>query len=401
MKTATLPEVATIGAAEETLRVFFRELGSTKPESLTIDFSNCRYVEVSTLMFVIALMADRLAAKPVLETKLRLPRAKSVRDFMRAWNFPEAVLKATQRSFYSLVRDEDLKFFGENKSPLQLTYKCKFLDESVSRLVSQNFFAILTLTPAQMSRTRLVTEESKRWESELVRSVLGKHLDGPDTYMASRIVYESMTNAARHPGATVIQTASKFNAPREERGDKAGHFTITFWDNGRSMIDTLLEAIVEGKQIRSRETPELYRDHILVLKDHSGKKQREYVLSSKNAPSANDPEYEVLFATTFPGISRDAEGKEHEVHSDLQRDHPALTLPGMGLYVLLNAVIDVFKGSISFRTKDSFMNIKKAASGSGATYRAKIQNFDPVVFPTFKGNLVTVRLPLRQHTSDR
>ncbi len=192
--TVHLPAQATVGGTEAILAQYFLEKGRY-PTTMTLDFSACRFVEVTTLMFVIPLLSDRISRE--LQTHIRLPRFKAVRDFMRVWNFPEAVARATGRPFSSFVCQDDLKYFGENRSPSQQKYTSKFLDPSVTRLVYQSFFGIVSFSPAQLSRTRLVTEESKRWEGQLIRSVLSKHLDGPDGYMASRIVYESMTNSAR------------------------------------------------------------------------------------------------------------------------------------------------------------------------------------------------------------
>jgi len=60
-KIAHIPRVATIGTTEQALRAFFLENKSPYPSSIIVDFSNCRYVEVATLMFIVALLASRLS----------------------------------------------------------------------------------------------------------------------------------------------------------------------------------------------------------------------------------------------------------------------------------------------------------------------------------------------------
>ncbi len=67
----------------------------------------------------------------------------------------------------------------------------------------------------------------------------------------------------------------------------------------------------------------------------------------------------------------------------------------MGLHVLVNTVVDVFGGSLAFRTGSLFMNIRRAdRSDDEAKYRAKIARASDAV-PPFLGNMLTIRLPIR------
>jgi len=390
-----LPEVSTIGATEKAFRDFFVTSTTPYPKHLIIDMSRSQYIEVATLMFLISYISSRVSSN--LKTIIKIPIKKEVRDFFRLWNFPIALSNATNLSFVSFVDKADKeKYFGENESADSYTYKPRFKDQSITRLVFENFFSIITLYPLEYSRTRLVSDESMRWETELIKSILSKLLDGPESYIASRIIFESMTNATRHSGATLIQTASKFNAPFEEGTDKLGHFTVSIWDNGKSIIDTLSEAVINSKEMRLSETPKLYYYVKVINKDAQGEIIRERLLHSGSLPNKETSAGDLLLFTTFPGITSDITGKDHSVHADLERSDPMLALPGMGLYVLMNTAIDIFGGSISFRSKDFFMNIKKAKRIKGAQYRAKIQYYDSNIIPVFKGNLITVRLPLKK-----
>jgi hypothetical protein len=70
----------------------------------------------------------------------------------------------------------------------------------------------------------------------------------------------------------------------------------------------------------------------------------------------------------------------------------------MGLANLVNAAVDVLKGSVAFRSGSLFMNIRGAKRSRAAprtiapagVYSAKIERRWPIF-----GNVVTVRLPLR------
>jgi len=363
-------------------------------ESLELDFSSSEYIEVVSLVFIIALVANR--AKRGLHTKIRLPLRKKTRDFLRVWQFPDAIRRATRIPFAELVCKEDLRYFGENLSEDQTEYLPTTFDRAIGRLLSDRFFAIQTLAlDPSFSGLQLVLAESNRWENRLVKSVLSKHLSGPEGYLASRIVFESMTNAIRHSAARIIQTASRFAASGEDQGGSVGQFTVIYWDDGQSMIETLKSAIRGGKTIRSEAVPPAVFSY-RVIEELSDQKRTEKLFHSTFTPDSSAEDHLLLFATILPGITRDVEGKNLLVHRRLKDDMPSYTGPGMGLYVLVNTVVDVFGGSLSFRTGEYFMNIKKAfARDREAKYRVKIKSYDKIV-PSFLGNMLTIRLPISQ-----
>ena len=390
---AKLPTTATVAALEEALLQVSREMGA-EPDRLDVDLTQCDYVEPAALVYFLSVLAARRGKR--LETRLCLPRSKDVRDFLRVWNFPAAVRHVAGQSFSALVPPEDLQFFGENPTPATMKYAGRLLDEGVERLVSDKFFALMTFLPEQIrSRTRLVVNESARWEEKLVRSVLATHLNGPDGYVASRIVFESMMNAVRHPRARHIVTTSKFDAPGECQADSKGHLTLIYWDDGTSMFTTLMEAIIAGKEVRSTTVPELSAGYQLTIVDENGVRQPPSLVNSDLVPNRSMPRPVVLLSTLFPGVTCDVTGTGHEVHEELRRARPEYALPGMGLAALVNAVVDVFSGNLAVRTLDFFMSVKKAyKKDKGAKYRAKIALFDPKI-GNFLGNMLTIRLPLR------
>ena len=386
---AVLPSIGTVKAIEDAVYASYEQSGGV-PESLELDFSKCTYVELASLIFIVAIVADR--ERHGLETRMRLPASKDVRDFFRIWNLPEAIRKATGIPFASLVINNDLKYFGENAAPSDNKYTGRVLDDGITRLLSDRFFAILTFQVDELrSRTRLVTQESERWEQQLVKSVLSKHVGGPDGYVASRIIFESMMNAVRHPEGSIIQTGSRLDGQGDSPQKAAGHLTVVFWDDGQSMVDTLGCALRNGKQIRAANVPALDANYRVTVVDKGRKTSS--LLPSSFVPQPDTTEALVLVAALFPGITRDVEGKGHEVHPRLKEEAPALALPGMGLHVLVNTVVDVFGGSLAFRTKNFFMNVKKAKQGDWeAKYSAKIERYDDSRI--FLGNMLTIRLPL-------
>jgi hypothetical protein len=492
-----MPHVLTIGALEQVLFDSFLTSGPD-PDFLHLDLSGCQFIELVALLHLVALTAGR--TRRGFTTEFALPKSKDVRDFMRVWEFPNAIRDATGLPLSKLVMKEDLAYFGENSEFAALRYAQFYgYEGGLQRMLSTKFFAITSFLTALPSQPRFALAESSRWQETLVRSVLSRYLHGPDNYVASRVVFEAATNAVRHPGASIIQTASSFFIPRravtvagvlssglrdgrltvktdestvqvlcgertiffrqtpisgigarrkrmsgedlvagqivsvrtgvksqsdaltaievtllpdtadtnqlastnepDSKGD-AGYLTIVFWDDGQSIVDTLKEAILSGKSIRSIEVPDLYADFEMLRCNHKGEIQSQTVVKSSYVPDVTTPEDLLLLAATFPGITRDVSGAGRDAMTTPPAN-PILESPGMGLYVLLNTVIDVFGGSVFFRTKRLGMSVKKAALSRhtpSAKYVAKIREFGNHT-PRLLGNMVVVRLPVWEHAS--
>ena len=210
---AQFPKAATIGVVEEILSNGFAKNPKEKP--LELDFSKSEFIEVVTLVFILALMRDR--SRSGFNTILKLPDQKRARDFLRVWDFPAAVSSATGQPFREIAcKEEDAGYFGENKSPSDNLYQkaYKLREDAIRQMSSNRFFALQCF---ELRRERpvssLVLEESSRWSSQLVKSVLAKHLRGPEGYLSSRIVFEAMTNALRHSCASMIVSSSMFDEP--------------------------------------------------------------------------------------------------------------------------------------------------------------------------------------------
>ena len=106
-----------------------------------------------------------------------------------------------------------------------------------------------------------------------------------------------------------------------------------------------------------------------------------------------------LFATILPGITSDPTGPGHDVPDEILAEDPRYGRRGMGLYILINAVVEVLEGSVSFRAGRHFMFVrktnKKEYKETGAAIRVRVKE-RPAHVPEFRGNLVTVRARLPQ-----
>ncbi|MEK9136769.1 MAG: hypothetical protein AAB393_06560, partial [Bacteroidota bacterium] len=350
------PRVATIGAVETACDRHFHSVESVQP--LIIDLSACTFVEVATLVYLVALVRARHTSGH--STRIHLPTSRKVRDFMRVWEFAQALEIATDVSFRGwMCCPEDKRTFGESLDHVDLNYAGRILGSREEWLLSREYFAIRTVWNATSSVSKhWAHDKTAPWKREHIKSVLARHLCGPEGYFASRVFFELMKNGSRHPNARIIQTASRFERAAKTRA--SGQFTLIVWDDGVGMVDTLREAIRDNRPIRSSkiawEFPATYevRSH-----DSSDKHTTTTLLAADFEPNQTTSDALVLVATILPGITRCPEGTGHEVAEDLAQEDPRFSLPGMGLFVLVNTVVDVFGGAIVFRTGRFLLSIKR------------------------------------------
>lgn len=370
-------------------------------ERLVIDFSKCYFIEVAALLYILSLVKNRSEYNR--ETLFCLPQKKLVRDFFRVWRFPEALASVTNTPFRSLMYSKkDLIYFGESVDINKLNYAGIITQDPngiIHRLLSSRFFSITgievgneyTDIKTQIRKgVRVALDESKRWRESLIYFVLQQQLGDPAEYVHSRVIYETITNAVRHPKAETVKTASVLLQNKTKTGYKA-HLSIVVWDDGINMIDTLSGAVEKGVSIRYPNNIDI--NFQLILENAKGEIISKKIKKSDFTPSLDSSEVDYLAATIFPGISSDIMGHTHWKNPDLtDGENNSLYNPGMGLYVLVNAIVDIFGGQVAFRTKNYFMNIRKATV-KNAKYRIKIRKYDKNT-NNFSGNLITIRLPL-------
>lgn len=235
-------------------------------------------------------------------------------------------------------------------------------------------------------RKRMSLSELALGQSVMVRT--RPRLDKQKTYVSDLTLLVSPRNL------------SETELGLEDESIDSGSLTIVFWDDGQSIVDTLREAISSGKSIRSIEVPDLYADFEVLRWDRKGREKVPQILNSSYLPDLNTPEDLLLLAATFPGITRDVSGAGRERNAE-PLSNPVLESPGMGLFVLLNTAIDVFGGTVFFRTKRFGMSVKKALKNSRSPalhYTAKIRDFGDQS-PTLLRNMVIIRLPIRERSA--
>ncbi len=213
-----------------------------------------------------------------------------------------------------------------------------------------------------------------------------------DTF-PSRIVFEAMMNSVRHPEASIIVTTShiQWNSKKPEEG----FFTCIWWDDGKGIIETLSSVIKSGRPFVSQASP-LPEKQCSIKISYGEEEPPSYANYTTNyVPSSNSTDAEILFSSICSRISRDPDGIGHrtKLSDNVPADSP-LRQPGMGLYILIDCAVNIFNGSVSFRTGNLFMHVKRGNKTGvrKADYAISISCPSPKFH--FPGNMLVVRLPI-------
>ncbi|MHB1390807.1 MAG: hypothetical protein ACYCXF_06160 [Thermoleophilia bacterium] len=399
-----MPEIAVIGNVD---REIASQLSNAENAGKTVilDFSNSIYIEIASISYVISTIASR--KKQELETLIALPKSRKVRDFLREWCFPEAIRDVSSLNFWDVVTKDGHKYFGETRDDGQIykREKAKYvINGKLECMPSEKFFPFRTknFNTFDEPKKNIAEREKLHWLQREIISVLRKHLRGQPTYVAMNIIYEAVMNAVQHSNSNIMQIASHFQGAFVDGVQKGqSHFTLVFWDDGESIIDTLRNALDRGENIVC-EMPDFIRpfvmanDYRVSYLETDGEIIDKKLMKANYVPTIDDSKENFLFAATLPGISsKPVRDDEDEFSPDTIMEADLVASAGMGLFLIGNAAIDIYGGSVSYRTDDLFMNIKRAkASDKKAHYAVKIQKRNDY---KFDGNLLTVRLPLQSN----
>lgn len=368
---------------------------SEDPQPLTFDFSDTSFMDVPSLQCLIE--ATRRFGLLGHDVTIRVPKTKAVRDVWKAWGLIEAMSEATGLSLSELVHRNDHYWFDEEQTRFKGAELVAGPGYPAGHMRFANFFGLHTevLNGAGES-ARLAYDEKGRWTSKQIQDVLKRVL--PDaaasSYIPSRVVFEIMLNAMRHPGAKIVQTASFFD--RQNRA--APNFTIHFWDDGEAMSAKLLAAIKGGSNVRCAYEADFNRKYLVHYSedDRSGASYRRIESSLRELDKDTSAEV-ALLATLFPGVTTDPDGIGQFAPEEVTKPDERLGRPGMGLFVLANTVVEMLHGSVSFRTGKYFLNVRPLNSDERKEYgvqphvAVRIRKRSEAL-PDFVGNLVTVRL---------
>lgn len=388
---------------------------------LLIDFQDATFIEIAVLVNCISILTQRI--RDGKNTFIACPKDKKVRDFLIVWRFPEAIQDATNNNISSFLVTEDQGFI--NESPESYTGKGSGLnklefdsDWNSSKSTQRNFFEFTTFKNSEADRTgpdgRLASaprEEGKKWTRPLIQQILEKHLPGRTTKdeIARVIIYEAMSNAVRHPQASIIQAVSHLEQFQDKKGKNSGYLRICFWDDGKGIAQTLKEALDEGRPIRAFQIPTYMSEKTFVeVRNFKEEPKGEYVVDQSMEIPLGASEPKMLLASLSPGVTSSLKKNIPEVapfeeKREMNRNFSDLmellgTAPGMGLYALTRTALDQFAGSLLIRSGRYRLIIRIAHDGyriqnENAHYKCKITQYEKHV-PPFLGNLLIVQLPI-------
>ena len=397
-KTINCEGSLTIGKFSRLTQKAFKGTGGCVPH-LTIDLSAITFIEMPVLVYMLSILSQRVDEQ--LDTIIRIPKLKNVRDYLRLWNFPASVRECTGKTFSSFCIPEDIDmYFGENRTEEDHSYPasrsfCK------DQFINEKCFSIVTdRLPAESDRTSktiIVSKIANMWKNPRVKNILNnffKHGEkgkgnGIDAQInpsdiSSRIVYEAVSNAIRHPRARLLVSTSCLDATRK----KGALLTLSYWDNGLAFYETILGALRSGKSVYSETHKEdcftYHVSHHDALGDSCS-----FSFDSDHKITIDSKMHELFIACLSPGVSSDL-SRENIIETD---GDTLPSAPGWGLFALLNCACEMYGGTVAIQSGCLFANISSNSDLSAHKFKVTIREAEPGS-PCFNGNMITVRLPL-------
>jgi hypothetical protein len=370
----------TLDRFDETLAKHFN---ARRSQVLLLDFAPARYIDLGVLLNLISLYRRRKEKHQ--KTFVGIPRDKRVRDFLRVWRYPQAFAEATGTPFEDLIVEEDRVYRGEKQSTYTglgsglaaLTYD----RDSIGTPRKKNFFEFTSyeLVPTQRSLFSgpvgaIPRLEAERWNNSLIREVLSTHLVAKSATddVARVAIYESISNAVRHPQAKIIQTTSIFLLKDKNKGVRAsgeavrsGNLRIFIWDDGEAIADTLAPLIRNKKPIRAYQFDRFMYDRILLELVSLGTESHSTIIADQyDDPAQNAPEELILLSSLYPGITRTVAETAKSVDPLERNASPELVnwmrQQGMGLYALTRTILDLHQGALLIRSGRHKLTIELA-----------------------------------------
>ncbi len=352
--------------------------------AVLIDMSAVEYMQHDLLQYLIAIMKAR--QEEDLDTFLQLPTSDHVRYFMNAWRFPDTIERILDRDYEDVLTPLSRKAYRHDETSEENPYVKYFAGPGGRELsLSTNF---LGLTKIEKLRTPYLTaaNEESRWLRPDVVAVLNKLLNNKALHLIGRVIKEAVWNSARHPDAEEIYISSQFlrpktpSMPKSLADEDSVSASLTFWDDGTSISETLAESLYFNQSITGpafgEEKDETFR---VTYTDPFGGSTT-LTTTSTDVPEGVNREMLTL-AAFFLGVTSDPYGTTGEPGSE----------PGVGLHNLKLSAINDLGGIVQYASGYVRLTIRRATDGL-SDYRAHI-NAVGEDGPRVHGNLLVVRTP--------
>jgi hypothetical protein len=414
-------------------------------QCLVLDMTSINFIRLETLVYLVAFIAHR--KKQNLDTKIKYYTNDSIRKFLHNSRFFETLKDVIGLDIHDLAIDLPPYF---DKTSLDVDYffkpKYEFLPDGITRVLTDKErlehwrdigFYPLTSLPFSTDPEKSFTlkEEPKNWtEGKPLVSIIQRNL--PDKILigdkiSKHIIYESITNAIRHPKCHKLV----ISCMKQEK-----FYTLVIWDNGESIVDTLMSELKKGNSIKAEDSiDDFHSCYCIQTEKNPGPPKAEYfkyffsfevpdLTIQEDILNYRSKEWFVLLSSLFPGITRDPKGTDYQ-QSEILNQEEKPTKTGRGLTYLINAAVRNFGGEVRIRTSNYFINVKRADKEfktlpdlffkkfkdeyfvidykskyeeAGITphnkkiinslFKAKIHEF-PKVTGDFHGNMITIHIP--------
>ena len=142
--------------------------------------------------------------------------------------------------------------------------------------------------------------------------------------------------------------------------------------------------------------------HVLI-KTFDEEKKRTLVVKQSECPTKEATEPRILLSSLFPGISRTVsesvpKPEPYVEEESFEEEWLFQASPGMGLYSLVRTALDQYQGTLRIRSGHCRLWMAVAHDvyriEHNVRYKCRITLY-PESYPPFRGNLITIQLPIR------
>lgn len=358
---------------------------------LLLDLAKVKYLDHDCLLQIAALV--RFRSLRDLETFIGLPKSRFVFEYLRAWDFPQMLELVSDCGFRDLLsRDDAERWAIESRNTPKYV---EVLETPGGGREGMLLRQQLACTPidVQGDGLRVATIAQDRWRESHLIGILNLYLRGRGNRVPDQIVREVVLNAVHHPEARMAFTSAQFGRPPSWLGAAPARFQFGIWDDGLAMGETLRRAKKLGP-IHSDAygmIDETFR--VQVIKSSGNESIR--VIDSTNAHLATDmPSFTI--AAFLAGITSNPKDREASQFRDQDEFNVSPTAGGFGLRHLRRNVIDLFGGTIKYRTGNYRLSMR--SGGAPNEYHVHIAYMPKTSWP-LKGNLLFIDLPLSPGTT--
>jgi hypothetical protein len=347
-------------------------------QDLVIDLEDASNIRIESIVALLSIITWRLKKENKIErsftTKVKYPKDKQVKSFLSRIRFFEVIRDISGVDVLDYLLDPDEHFDKSQFGHDYYNNDQEFQNERIAKLTSSGFHPLVSLSfSSEMEQAITLKEVPPKWKegNDLVSKIqneLPSQIRIGDK-VSKHIIYESITNAIRHPGSNKLVVC----CIKEGFGDDA-RYILVIWDNGDSIIKTLQTRLQGAESIKAiSNLPEDIYSCFCKRKGDSLPKGRrpkdaddfDYFFSNE-IPDLNESDimksykkepWYILLSSFFLGVTRDPHGDDYSKTSLKEVEKP--TFGGRGLTYLLNEAVRSFGGEVRIRTDCFFMNIKQ------------------------------------------